>query len=370
MNNAPLSHISHPQDKPKTSWFKKAFPVPRLLLPSPVSIDICDGSLRFFEFSRAKGALRPKAFGTRAFPSIRVDEASGKERDEAVSALRAWSAETGHRSVHGIIHEGEAYAFKVVLPIAKRSGLREAIEAVLEENIPMPPSEAVFEYDVIREDPKLGETTVAVAAVSQKALRSYLEILGDAGLSAVSLETESRAAARAIFPAGDEGVHAVLSISARHSIAFVVERGAVVFSSSLPVGSVDIDRTIAKTLGVSEEEAGKLKDEKARSEHEDSTKLFGAALPVLSTVRDELGKVLVYWKTQGKKEREFRDIEDIVLLGKDSLVAGFDRYIAVTSKIPVRHADVWTNVLSANEKLPDLHRDDSLDYAALIGSLL
>ncbi|MBI5134382.1 MAG: pilus assembly protein PilM [Candidatus Taylorbacteria bacterium] len=367
MKSAPVAHTP---EIAKKSWLKEAFPVPRLLLPSPVSIDVSDGILRYIEFSRSRGDLRPKAFGTRPFPRFHAGEGDEKAREEAVKALQAWSVETGHKSVHGIIHEDETYAFKLTLPIARRSGIREAIESLLEENVPIPPSETVFEYDILKEDSKIKETQVAVAAISEKSLREYLEIFSEAGLSLISLETESRAAAKALFPKGDAGVHAVLSISPRHSVAFVVMRGAVVFSSSIPVGSIDLDRAIAKTLGVTEGEAAKLKAEKAGGEHEESAKLFEAMLPVLSTIRDELGKVLVYWKTQGRKERDFKDIEDICLIGKDSVVAGFARYISVTSRLPARQGDVWTNVLSAELSLPDLHRDDSLDYAALIGTLI
>jgi Tfp pilus assembly PilM family ATPase len=354
----------------KKSWVRSAFPVPRSLILSDVSLDVSDGTLRYFEFARSRGRLRPRSWGASPFPRIHIGASDEKLKAEAIAALSAWSKERKVRAIRAVIHEDEAYVFKVTMPTADPAEIRPAIEALLEENVPIPPSDAIFEYDIIACDPKLGETTAAVTVLSQKSVSEYLDLFGAAGLDAISLDTESRSLARALFAQSDTGVHAVLAIAERHSIVFIVERGSVVFSSSLEVGSRDLDRAIAKTLGLGEEEARKLKDEKAFAEEGGDMKLFEAMLPVFSTIRDELSKVIVFWKAQAKKERDFKDIEDVVLTGSDSLIVGFSRYVSLTSKTSAKIASVWTNVLSTDEALPMIAKNESLDYGAVIGNLL
>ena len=354
----------------KKSWFTSAFPVPRTLHLSDVALYISDGMLRFFEFSRARGRVYPKNFGTLHFPRFHLNALNEKSREEVITALKKWALERRYKRVRAIIHEDEAYVFKVTVPTASERELREAIEAVLEENVPIPPSDAVFEYEIMSVDRAAGETTVAVSVLNQASVLEATEIFASAGLEVVSIDTEARALARALFPPNDPGIHAVLSIAEHHSTISIVESGAVVFSSSLKVGAADIDKEIAKVYGLTEEAARAMKLEKAYTEIDGDMKLFEAMLPVFSVIRDEIGKVLVYWKGQSKKDKHFRDVADIVLVGSNAFIAGFDRYIAITTKIPARVGSVWTNVLSVNETVPKLPRKDSLDYGVVIGALL
>jgi len=354
----------------KTKWLAGAFPVPHSLILSNTSVDISDGVMRFFECTRKHGVVSPKDFGMLNFPRLYKGTIDDAVRKEAVSILKKWASTRTIKAVHALIHEAEAYVFKVTVPTTHPKEINSALEALLEENVPIPPSDALFEYTVLASDEHLAETTVAVSVISRKSAEQYLNIFSESGIGIASLDTESRTIAKAIFPAGDTGVHAVLSIAYRHSIVSIIEKGAVVFSSSIEVGEYDLVRAIAKTLNITEEAAEALRKKDSPDDNEKDMKLFEAMMPVFGTIRDELGKMLVYWKTQGKKERVFNDITDITLLGKSSMAPGFAEYITASSKIPARIGSVWTNTLSPETSLPRLHKNESLDYGSLIGTLL
>lgn len=354
---------------PTKSWITSAFPVPASLMLADTSIEISDGMLRYFQCDRKHGVVIPKDFGTTTFPRLNIEQ-NEKAKTDATGILREWSSTRKQRIVNSVIHEAEAYVFKISVPTTNPKEIPSAIEALLEENVPIPPSEAVFEYTVIASDEKLNETTVAVSALPKKAVIEHIELLRSGGLVVASLETEARGIARALCPKDDTSVRAVLSISEKHSVVFIAERGSVVFSSSIEVGSRDFDKGIAKIFGVTEEAARVLKHQKASQETEGDAKLFEAILTVSSTIRDELSKVLAYWKSQGKKEREFVDVSEVVLLGSDSMLPGFSQYISSISKLPTRIGSVWTNTQSPEVSLPSLHKIDSLSYAAVIGALL
>ncbi len=336
--------------------------MPRALILSDVTIDTTDGALRFFEFARKSGSARPKACGVLPFPRLYRSRESKEPREggslaEAASTLKAFAKARHYQTAKAVIHEGDAYVFKLKLPTVEPSELAPAIEAALEENVPIPPSEALFEYDVVSVDRVRGETVVAVSAVSEEVVRGYEELLDAGSLAPVAFETESRAIARAAIKQGDEAAHAVLCIKARHTVVFIVEKGKVTFSSSIDVGSADLD----------------LAREKAPAAMEDGTEdaqIFDTLLPVFSTLQDELGKVLVYFKTAARKEGEPAEIADVILLGSSSRIAGFARYISIAAKLPARIGSVWTNVLSVEEEVPELDERSSLDYASVIGAYL
>lgn len=352
-----------------THFLARAFPIPRSLVLSNTAVDICDGVMRFFSRDQKHGMFIPRDFGTLAFPRLHTSQ-NDKVKEEAVTILGNWAHARGQKIVNAIIHEDEAYVFKVSVPTSDRSQIRSAIEALLEENVPIPPSDAIFEYTIVARDEKLHESTVAVTALSRASVNEYLDIFKKSGLTVASLDTEARAMAKALFTKDDTNVHAVLAIAERHSVVFIAERGAVVFSSSIEVGSRDFDKAIAKTLNITEDAARTLKHEQAITPAKDEANLFEATLSVSSTIRDELAKVLAYWKAQGKKEREFVDVSEIILLGSDSVNAGFAQYISATSKIPCRIGSVWTNTEGPDKTLPTLHHNDSLDYGSVIGTLI
>lgn len=311
-----------------------------------VSVDTNDGELRFFEFSRKAGTLRPKRCGVLEFPRTH-GPGSEENAAQAAAALKKFAERYGYQTVQCVIHEGDAYIFKQKVPTTDPSLLRAAIEASLEENVPMPPAEAIFEYDVLAIDKVRGESTVVVSAVSEKVVERYRALLESGTLAPVSFETESHAIARASIRKGDQATHAVLCIKGHHTVVFIAERGKVSFSSSIEVGSADIEAASAKDPGS-----------------------FDALLPVFSTLQDELGKILTYHKAAAKKEGVEQDIADVILLGSCARIPGFSRYISLASKLPVRVGSVWANALSPESEVPDLDEKSSLDYAALIGMYL
>ena len=350
-------------------WVMNAFPVPSALVLSNTSVDISDGVLRFFECTRDHGVIAPKDFGTLSFPRLHTDGVQDKTKTEASTILKNWALPRNIKMINALIHEDEAYVFKANLPTTNPKEIRSAVEALLEENVPVPPNDALFEYTIIATDEKLTETAVAVSVLSRTTVNEYLNIFKNAGIGIASLDTESRTLAASLFQSNDTGVHAILSIAKRHSIICIVENSSVVFSTSINVGEVDLIGAVSKTLRITDEAAETLmKDEKTNNKQ--AMELFEAMMPVFGTIRDELGKVQVYWKTQGKKERHFSDIADIILVGTSSVTPGFSEYITSISKIPAHVGSVWTNTLSPDISLPRLHKKDSLNYGSLIGALL
>lgn len=353
----------------KPSLLDRAFPVPRALLMSEVSLIAHDGELRFSEITRSHGVLSPKTFGRIPFPEIRLDGQDQKTHEEAVKILSTFSTEHGYRFVRAIVHEDEAYVYLLTVPSLDASTFRNGIEASLEENVPIPPASALFEYQIVSQDELKGETILSVTVLPEKAVASYSDLLRAGGLLPVLFETEARALSRALVREGDDAVHALLHIGRRHSVMAIVERGAVSFSSSIGVGSFDIVKVVSKSLSISIEEAEKLILEKGFETGKEDMRIFDAGMPVLSTLHDEIGKMLVYWKARNKKIMT-APISDIIISGKYSLMNGVSKYISVTSQLPVKVGSVWVNILNPHDVPPDIPLADSLDYGGVIGTLI
>ncbi len=326
-----------------------------------------DGALRFFEVSRTGDMIKPKSYGSLPFPRLYMGSRGGKSdgsMPEGIAALKAFAVERGYQAVRVLVHEGDAYVFKLRVPTLSVAEIGPAIESALEENIPVPPADALFEYGVISVDRIRSETIVAVSVVSEKMVSEYLKIFESSSLVPISFETESRAIARALIRPDDQAVRAVISIKARHSVIFVAEGDKVTFSSSVEVGSSDLSRAVEKAFGAP------LQKQPIDGE------LFSAMLPVFAILQGELDKVIAYSKTEAKRTSRgdadggIEDIEEVLLSGSDARIPGFARYISLASKVPVRVGSVWVNILSLDKEVPALDEKSSLDYDSLIGAHL
>lgn len=353
----------------KPSLLDRAFPVPHALTMAEVALSVHDGELRFSQITRSRGILSPKTFGMKTLPEIRLDGQDQKSREEALKVLSAFVTEHDYHSVRVIVHEDEAYVFLFTVPSTDPSTFRSAVESGLEENVPVPPSNALFEYQVVSIDEVRNETILSVTVLPEKAVGAYNDLLRAGGLFPVSFETEARALSRALVRDGDEAVHALLHIGRRHSVMAIVEKGIVSFSSSIGVGSFDIVKVVSKSLSLSLEDAEKLILEKGFETGKEDMRIFDAGMPVLSTLHDEIGKMLVYWKARNKKGPT-APISDVIISGKYSLMNGVAKYISVTSQLPVKIGSVWTNILDTQDIPPEISLGDSLDYGSVIGTLI
>jgi len=311
------------------NFLTRAFPVPKFLLLSNISVSISDGELSFFEFQNSGKKLLPKSYGKIPIPLVRIGSIDEKQKTETLSALNSFAKTQKVSLIHALIHDGDVYVFRLTIPTINREEFRSAIESVLEENVPIPPSEVSFEYSVIHVDEVRGETSVAISVVPDKIIDGYVDLFSQAGLFPVAFETESTAMVKALFSPKEKGISLVLAVKSKHSMIFIVEDGHVVFSSSTDSPSTK------------------------------SQLLF-----------DEINKILVFWKTQEKKVRDFRDISHIILVGSGLVESDLARQIANSFKLPVIFGSVWTNVLSVEDDVPGLSLKDSQDYGSLIGALL
>ena len=60
-------------------------------------------------------------------------------------------------------------------------------------------------------------------------------------------------------------------------------------------------------------------------------------------------------------------MDRIILCGRDALIVGFDRYLALNLEMNVSVANIWTNNFKTEEYVPEISKLDSMDLAALNG---
>ena len=136
-------------------------------------------------------------------------------------------------------------------------------------------------------------------------------------------------------------------------------------------GGAKITDAIAKYLGVSGKEAEEIKREHAALKDPKNMDLFFSIMNAVAALKDEVNKLSSYWHTHKDATGEMgKQIERIILSGRDAGFSGFDDYLSLSLGIPVEVGNVWHNTFSFHDHIPPILFEDSLDYAAAVGLAL
>ncbi|KKS43691.1 MAG: Type IV pilus assembly protein PilM [Parcubacteria group bacterium GW2011_GWA2_42_18] len=336
---------------------------------SAAGLDISDQAIRFMKFSENKNGLIPKLFGEEKLPQGIIVSGEIIKKDELIKILSSLKQKYSLNFVKVSLPEEKAYFFKTEIPKVENGEIRQSIEFRLEENVPVKVDEALFDYSVITEDHMRNDhLDVIVSVVPKQLAESYAEVLEKSGLTAVSFEVESKAIARSAIKDGSGGSVMIINIRDRVTVVTLVRGGTVRFTSAFAIGGNLITEALQKNFSVSFSEAEKIKNEKLYSENKESIAIFFSLANIVSVIKDEIGKFYTYWLAKNDSSGESGGkISKIILCGKDAAIVGLKEYLSQNLKIEVETAQVWTNVLSLNDRLPEINFLESLNFAVAIG---
>ncbi len=355
---------------PRKKLFADILPPPRFLEMPSVGLDISDERIRFLEIVKGRNGLTFGRYGEKNIPAGIISVGRVKNPGELKKILSGLKKEHGLDFVRVSLPEERAYLVKIEVPKVPESELRENISFHLEEHVPVPPEEAVFDYTVIKESKtKKGFLEVAVSVIPKKEMDVYLGLFDGTGLTPLSFEIEADAIGRAIIPRGDRGTYMVMDFGKNRSGIYIISEGATRFTSTIDIGSESLTKIIKNHLGVSGAEVEKIKNERGLSRSRDNQELFSALLETVSVFRDEINKHYLYWHDYNQSGGD-KNIQKIILSGGGANLLGLPEYLSASLKVPVEIGNPWTNMNSFDNYIPPVTKNQSLGYATAAGLAL
>ena len=260
------------------------------------------------------------------------------------------------------------YLFNAKFQKEGLENIKESIELSLEEYIPIPAIDTIFDYEILEENEK--HVKVEVNAIQKNIIEDYISIFKNSSILVKSFELEAQAISRAVIKKGDMGTYMIVDFGERRSGIFIVSRGIVVFTSTLDVGGVLLTNMISKSFKISFEEAEKMKKKYGLERNTGNSEIFPVILNSVSSLRDEIVKHYVYWHTHKDEEVERPKIEKIILCGGDSNLIGLSEYLSVSTRNKVEMANTWINIADIEKNIPEMKFENSLSFACAIGLAL
>jgi Tfp pilus assembly PilM family ATPase len=310
------------------------FPPPKFLDVPVTGLSISDSTIRCIRFGKKNNVLYIEKYAETPLLPGTIVAGQINNPEALINTLKIIKKDLNINHVKVSLPEEKAYLFTAKIPRVTQKEIRSAIESKIEENVPVPPNELLFDYKLIDRSQEdyfiVGVSTVPISLVDL-----YVDIFEKAGLSLISLEIESQSVARSVLPKENEdslGTVLIVNFGLEKFGLYVVVNRVVHFTS-----------TISNKGDFSE------------------TSDF---------LSQEIKKLYLYWHTlkqnAGKPNKK---IKQIIVCGE-----GFDEKIVLHlsshNQTPTVLANVWTNAFDINVNVPQIPFMDSLKYAAAVGLAL
>lgn len=347
------------------------FPPPRFITLPSAGVDISESSLKYVQFHTQNSSRTLVHWGDIPLSPGVVVRGSIAEIGGLVEALEKVRAACKTPYIRISLPEERAYLFETTIKRGTpEKDIRSLLEFRMEENVPLSPRDAFFDYEIVEDETDDQLLHIGVAVYAKETILNYYDACKKARLMALSLEVEADAIARAAVPRGEKGVCMILDIGRVRSGLGIVEKQTLLYTSTIDIGGQQFDEVLRRQLGEQDEHAiTQLKNERGLLASGEKDDVYEALLSPVAALRDEIATRLVYWNTRNASSGE-RKIEKIILCGGSVNMAGLPEYLTEALGIETERVDVWRNVFPHSGAVPPITLRYSYGYATAIGLAL
>ncbi len=332
-----------------------------------LGVDIGTAGIKMVELHESGGRakLHTYAYMLRGPDEITVkllDDPAGTS--QLLKAMIKKSKATAVKAVTGLALSS-VFSSVVSVPKLSEKEQKGAIEIQARKLISMPLEELILDYKVItppellkgKEAESVKNIQVLLTAAPKSLVAKYLAVFRGAGLELASLETEAFALIRALV-GKDRSTLMIVDIGAQRTSTLVVVGGIPYLSRSIDVGAAKFTKAAAEVLGVPEKQAEAMKND-FRTPGSGSP---GGVPPVFSALIDQIAAEINFslklfsgldiQTSPDQGAANIKTVEKVILTGGESLLPGFDEYLAQKLNLRVFRGDPWARILYPDEVRP------------------
>lgn len=350
-------------------------------------LDISDENAKIAAFSFRNG-IRGDFFSAIDIPRGIIEQGEIKNEEEFVRVFQEWVGRErkmfrSHAFVVSLPEE-KGFVRLLDLPNIKAEEVGGAIRWEVETNIPLKPEELYYDYQVVeRGIPGSPETAsrgvpadhleVMLIAYPRVIVDSYTRNLLAAGIRLAALECESQAVARSLlFGSTASAAQIFIDMGRTRTGLAVVEGGALIFTTTIPVGGATLEEMIVKELNVEAKEAARLKKEVGLDKAAMGGNVFSSLVPTVAALASEIRQAMEFYQNWAARHGGMVvPLSSVVLSGGDANLLGLDTYLAATLQVPVLRGDPFEGIRAhAGAPIPPLMKNEALGYTTAIGLAL
>ncbi len=268
-----------------------------------IGIDIGTTSVKMVELVPA-GKDKWKLESAVSMPSIVGGVLANQNNLPAFSQILVkMKKEAGIKSQRAVVAlpEEQVSSHIVELPLMSETEAKQALQWQVEQYIPIPADRAVWSYQVIRRDQNAGGMEVLLVAAAKNLVNAYINIVEQAGLEVVAMETELMATSRSEVPA-DYPLSLIVDVGSKSTDMGVIQKGQLVFARTVATAGEAFTRAIQSSLGLDAAQAEQYKNTYGFAADKLGGKLAEAMKPVLNVIATEIKKTADFYTSKHSGE--------------------------------------------------------------------
>ena len=351
---------------------------------SYLGIDFDSNSVKVVEFKNEGG--RPRLITYGYLDKIVDKNTDDKKKGSAVEIGKlikqvCKKAKTTTTKVVTALPAFSVFSSILNLPSMPKKDLESAVKWEAKKVIPMPVDDMILDWKILEDTPHVtadsrpeplkgndsnGElkekgfskisqknkdrhTKILLTAAPKDLVKRYITIFKSAGLSLLSLDTESFALIRSLV-GSDKSSLMIVDIGSIVTNISIVTNSVPILNRSIDVGGLTITKAIANSLNVNLERAEQFKYDIGMS----PDRVGQGSVPktietTLTPIIDELRYSLNLYRNRGGQ-----DIEKIILTGGSSMLLNLPQYLSNLLSLRVFLGDPWARVIYPEELKPVL----------------
>jgi type IV pilus assembly protein PilM len=317
--------------------------------------------------------IRLDKFGKKEIPENLIIAGEIKKKEELKNILKDSFKNIDIKYVISSLPEERAFLRVIELPQMDPRNIRASLEAQLEEYIPLAVKDAIFDFEVLSNSKHRKTLDIVIVAFPREIVFSYKEVLVKAGLKPLIFELESWALARGLLKENDNTTKMIIDFGRTRVSFAIICKNKVQFTSTIKASGDDLDRAIARSFSVDMAEAEKIKKTQGLIRAGKYPEVYSVILPVISAIKEEIERHFSYWQTHyahAHGRNENFTIQEVILCGGDANLLGLAEYLSFELDVPVKKANVWLNIASFEDYVPEIDFNESLTYSTVMGLAL
>lgn len=352
------------------SHIAKFFPPPRYMTLPSVGVDISDSSVKYVECIPYRNTLKLGAWGDCAVPASVLSHGVVTNPALLAEVLRDVHLKSNTDFVRLSLPEERAYLFETTMKRDQtHSEICSSLEFRLEENVPLSPRDAVFDYEVAHAESTMDDVRLLVTVYDKATVESYYDVCRRASVVPLSFEVEAQAVARAVIRTGDEGTYLIVDFGKIRTGIGIYGQGSLLLTTTVDIGGQDLDHAILSVhKDADAEEMIRLKNECGILDTDEPEVARALRIPI-TALKEELFSRIGYWNERAV-EHNLQPLEKIILTGGIANLAGLPEFLTEELGIPAVRAEVWQNAFSIEKTVPTMTKRYSYGYATAIGLAL
>jgi type IV pilus assembly protein PilM len=337
-------------------------------LPDHVGIDFGFHSVKAVELKNLNtGNPELLNLGSQKTPHGVINSEDAAHQKQLAAAVSTLYANTKFKTKNVVMALPEFTVFTRFLefPGVKEEELQEAVFYEAKQYIPMPIEEVQMSFVPLGFDQEKNAQKVLLVAAPKKVIDIYVNVVTEAGLTPLAIETESVAMGRAMFNSTKMKEIVMLDFGSNSTDMSILSNGNLVFSQSIAIGSDSLTQAIVNKFNFDYQQAEEYKRNYGIVEGVLEGKVYEVLKPIVDSTITEVKRGIEFYKNKTLSPAP----NQYLLNGDGALLPGLAEYLSKSMGAETTLANPWNNI-AIPDKFKNLVTQSGASYSVAIGLAL